>query len=1222
MAFTGCMSTWLTDARAFESLFSASPSAIVAIDRDHRVIACNPACTLLSGYTGSEFIGSDILSIADLPMRAFITDALESAAVEKTLQRDVMITRRDGTGILTEATSIPVIDGATSVHLFIVLQDASWRQEAEQRFRSLFDRNPIPAAIYDADARIVEVNAATVEQSGYPRDYFIGRLLGRHCREERRPELFAGFEQALHGQLGHAATEMETAGGEWLQFDVTFIPRAEGGRATGVYALYENVTQERAAQKRLEQQTKALARVEREFRTIFEHVPTPLVAFDREQKIIDVNQAALVVAGFSSRDQVVGRKLGEFIQGRSDRAVLDSFERALGGTISRHRAHASGADRRNLIFDVTNVPMYSGDIIVGVYSLLENVTPLARTNEELAQARLRFQLLFEHNPAVVIAVDAQQRIVEINPAGMRVSGYSLEDIRGHNAAEFVPPSQRDKIRRFLDQAIKGETVQFPIDSYSADGRLIQYEATALPILQEHQIVGVYALMENVTERMRAERTVAAQREEILDLEHDFQSLFAHNPDGICLLATDGVIMDLNDAAAAISRRPREQIAGQNFRAFLQGSDLERGWAFFRRAVEGETVHYEIAARRGDNLDLYLETTLFPKYAQGLVVGVYCVFKDITERRVVHRKLEMQAQRMRDLYLLATIPEYTDAHVMSTLQTGCRLLGLESGAIIDSTDGLRIDMRCDSLELFAGEDGRVLDVARAVLSQREPVAAHVGEPSSEAGYGTWIGSRLLVGGAVHGALVFFSRTTRDQAFEEVDLDTIALMAALVGSALERRQSRSHLRTLAYYDSLTGLPNRLSFQERVRDAIIDQRGHARPLAILFFDLDRFKDINDTLGHAMGDRFLQMVAHRLVRVVGENGTVARMGGDEFIILLRDIEGRQSVEQAATRLLEVIDEPFRIDGYEQFISTSIGVAISPDDGRDDQSLIKHADIAMYRMKGQGGNGYLFYDHAFEAPLRTRLTEEKHLRRAIDRDQFVLHYQPIIDVPTGNIVAVEALVRWNHPQRGMVFPDDFIPVAEASGLVMQLGEWVVANGAAQVRRWETAVPLSLAVNISARQFHHPNLCDRLLELILQAGFDPKRMEIEITESMALADVAQSIETVRQLKSIGATIAVDDFGTGHSSLSYLRRFDVDHLKIDRSFVAGISTESSDETIVKAIIAMGHSLGLTVVAEGVENREQFEFLRNHGCDRVQGYLFSRPVDAPTLETLLAEWRGTA
>jgi len=1193
----------------------------MAIDRDHRVIACNPACTLLSGYTKTEVVGSDIRSVAHAPLRAFIEDAFEAAAVEKTLQRDVTVTRKDGTTILTEATSVPVVDAVATVHLFIVLQDASWRQEAEQRFRSLFDRNPIAAAIYDANGLVVAVNAAGVEQSGYPQEHFIGQPLGCHTREEHLEALRASFTLALRGQITHAPAELQSADGLWQHFEVTFIPRTEGGRSAGVYALYQNMTREHLAQQQLNQQAEALTRVQREFRTLFEQLPTPIVAFDAQRNIIDVNPAAIDVSGFESREAVVGRKLGEFLQNTQEPSVVEAFEQALRGQIARHRVHAVAADGRDLVFEAIDVPMYSEENVVGVYSLLENITPLTRTTDELGQERLRFQLLFEHNPAVVLAVDMQQRIIDMNPAGLRVGGYDLEEIRGHNVGEFVPPSQRDTLRRYVTQALKGETVSFPIDAYSADGRIIQYEATVLPMLAEHKIVGAYGLLENITERMRAERTVAAQREEIIDLEHDFKSLFANNPDGMCLLATDGAALDLNEQAVAMARRPREEILGQNFRVFLHGLEVERAWSFFRRALDGETVHYEIQSTRGDGSELHLDVAMFPKYAQGLVVGVYCAFKDITDRKVVHRKLEVQAQRMRDLYVLATIPEYTDAHVMSTLQTGCRLLGLESGAIVDSTDGLHVDMRYDSLELFAGNDERAIELAKAVLTQRDPVSVHVGEPG-ELGYGTWIGSRLLVGGTLHGVLLFFSRTTRDHAFEEIDLDTTALMAALVASALERRRSRTHLRTLAYYDALTGLPNRLAFQERVRDAILDQRGHARPLAILYFDLDRFKDINDTLGHAMGDRFLQMVAHRLAHSVGEADVVARMGGDQFIVLLRDVESRESVELAAAELLRAIEEPFRIEGYEQFIATSIGVAMSPEDGRDDQSLIKHADIAMYRMKDQGGNGYLFYHSAFEAPLHTRLTEEKHLRRAIERDQFVLHYQPIVDVKSQQIVSLEALVRWNHPQRGLVYPDDFIPVAEASGLIMKLGEWVVAHGAAQVLQWPHNAPLALAVNISARQFHHPNLCDRLLELITQAGFDPSRIEIEITESMALSDVAHSIETVGQLKRIGATIAVDDFGTGHSSLSYLRRFDVDHLKIDRSFVAGIGTEPSDETIVKAIIAMGHSLGLVVVAEGVENRQQFEFLRAHGCDRVQGYLFSAPVDAADIESLLASWRGVA
>jgi diguanylate cyclase (GGDEF)-like protein/PAS domain S-box-containing protein len=834
----------------------------------------------------------------------------------------------------------------------------------------------------------------------------------------------------------------------------------------------------------------------------------------------------------------------------------------------------------------------------------------------------RFRLLFEHSPSVVIAIDTDHRITDVNTSGVRISGYEREQIVGREVVDFVPPSHRDRVRSLVKKALRGETVTFPADTYAADGRIVQYEATLLPIVSENVVAGAYGLLEDVTQRMHAERTVAAQREEILDLEHDFRSLFERNPDGIIVMATDGVIVDVNQAVLQAGGRPREQVVGQNFRVFLQGSNLERGWSFFRRAVDGESVRFEISSTRADGSVLPLDITLFPKYAQGLVVGVYCVMQDIAERKLANRKLEMQAQRIRDLYLLATTPEYTDAQVMTTLQTGCRLLGMESGAIVDTTEEPRVELRYDSLELFSGGDAQVLDLAKAVLAQREPVISQVTDEPELGGFRSWIGSRLMVAGALHGTLLFFSSTRREQDFEEIDRDTLALMSALVASALERRRTRKHLRALAYYDSLTGLPNRAYFQERLRDALLDAKGHRRNVAVLFFDLDRFKDINDTLGHAMGDRFLQMVARRLSDAVGNGGVVARMGGDEFIVLAPDRADLESASSLAETLLRSIEEPYRLDGYEQFMTSSVGISLYPGDGRDDQTLIKNADIAMYQAKDRGGNGYFFYQESLEAPMRTRLAQEKDLRRAIMRGQFVLHYQPIVDVATDRIVALEALVRWNDPRRGLIPPDEFIPTAEATGLIVQLGEQILATACAQVSDWrERLAPLTLAVNISARQFHQANLSQRLLDVLQASGLPSDALELEITESMALSDVSHAIDALAQLKKIGVHIAVDDFGTGHSSLNYLRRFDVDQIKIDRSFVAGIGTESSDETIVKAIVAMGHSLGLTVVAEGVETQEQYAFLRTHGCDRVQGYLFSRPLDATALEALLLE-RGTS
>jgi diguanylate cyclase (GGDEF)-like protein/PAS domain S-box-containing protein len=819
-----------------------------------------------------------------------------------------------------------------------------------------------------------------------------------------------------------------------------------------------------------------------------------------------------------------------------------------------------------------------------------------------------FESLFSAAPSGIAALDTQGRIVDCNPTCTEITGYAKSDLVGRDSRHIGGPECAAFVNDAFEAAKNDRSLSRDVDLRTASGTTSSVQATSVPVTESGSNVRLIFILQNIGDRLHAERMVAAQREELLDLEHDFRSLFDRNPDGMLLVGVDGTILDANESTLRMALRSREDVISQNFRIFLQGAELERGANFFQRTLEGEMPRFEISSKRGDGSDLIIDITLFPKYAQGLIVGVYAVFHDVTHRKIAQRRIEMQAQRIRDLYLLATSPEYTDAQIMSTLQTGCRLLGMESGAIVDISEGPRVEMRYDSLELLAGDDEPLIELAGSLLPRREPVVWDQG--------GRWIASRLSVGGTLHGVLLFFSQTAREQGFEEIDQDTLALMAALVGTALERRRTRSHLRTLAYYDSLTGLPNRLFFQERLRDALIDVRGHAAPLAVLFFDLDRFKDINDTLGHAMGDRFLQMVAQRLVRAVGDDGIVARMGGDEFIVLYRYPENVERVQALADKLLHTIDQAYRLDGFEQFITTSIGVSIYPEHGRDDETLIKNADIAMYQAKDRGGNAYFIYNESLERPLRTRLAQEKQLRRALERDQFEVHFQPIIEVSTEKIVGVEALIRWHDPQRGLVYPDDFIPTAEASGLIVRLGEWMMNNAIPQVREWHRKIEdLCLAVNISARQFHAPNLCERLVEILRTHDFPAGSIELEITESMALSDVSHAIEMVRQLKNAGVRIAVDDFGTGHSSLSYLRRFDIDHIKIDRSFIAGIGMERSDETIVKAIIAMGHSLGLRIVAEGVETREQFAFLKAHGCDRVQGYLFSRPLDASSLERLI-------
>ncbi|WP_370663305.1 putative bifunctional diguanylate cyclase/phosphodiesterase [Massilia mucilaginosa] len=390
-------------------------------------------------------------------------------------------------------------------------------------------------------------------------------------------------------------------------------------------------------------------------------------------------------------------------------------------------------------------------------------------------------------------------------------------------------------------------------------------------------------------------------------------------------------------------------------------------------------------------------------------------------------------------------------------------------------------------------------------------------------------------------------------------------------------------------------------------------------MFVDLDRFKFVNDTLGHEAGDAMLRVLGERLKSAVGEADTVARMGGDEFVVVLPGDPGTGAGLRVLQRITEVIAEPLLIQAHEFFVTCSLGVAVYPDDGATAETLTKHADIAMYRAKELGRNNYQFYCPAMNARTLERLRIEADLRHALERSELVLHYQPQIDVASGGIVGMEALLRWEHPVLGLVSPLRFIGLAEEMGLIIPIGAWVIRTACRQNMAWQKAGlgKLRMAVNLSARQFTGKDLLQSVADALEESGLAARYLELELTESMVMSDVDSAITILRRLKELGVHIAIDDFGTGYSSLSYLRRFPIDVLKVDQSFVADISLGADGAAIVVSIISLAHSLRLKVIAEGVETAEQLAFLREHGCDEVQGYFFSRPVGALEFEHLLAQ-----
>jgi diguanylate cyclase (GGDEF)-like protein/PAS domain S-box-containing protein len=426
--------------------------------------------------------------------------------------------------------------------------------------------------------------------------------------------------------------------------------------------------------------------------------------------------------------------------------------------------------------------------------------------------------------------------------------------------------------------------------------------------------------------------------------------------------------------------------------------------------------------------------------------------------------------------------------------------------------------------------------------------------------------------------------------------------------DRKVAEERVQYLAYYDALTGLPNRTLLKDRLTKALADARRQKYKIALLFLDLDRFKDINDSLGHAVGDLFLQEVAERLKRFAREQDTVSRLAGDEFLIMLTHINDISDAAVAAERLMDAMTTGFVVQGHALNVSCSIGISMFPEQGADCETLIKNADAAMYGAKESGRNNFRFFAEHMNARAAERLILENSLRQALGKNELFLVYQPQMDIATGMITGLEALLRWQHPELGLVPPDRFIRIAENSGLIAPIGEWVLRTACRQARTWQDdGVPaVSVAVNVSAVQFRQEGFCQLIRKVLDETGLAPQYLELELTESLLLANADVTFSVLQELKDMGVTLAIDDFGTGYSSFNYLRQFRVSKLKIDRSFIRDIAVNPDDAAITTAIISMAKSLNLRVIAEGVENEAQMSFLRAHQCDEIQGYYFCKPL----------------
>ncbi|MEW6165350.1 MAG: PAS domain S-box protein [Pseudomonadota bacterium] len=902
---------------------------------------------------------------------------------------------------------------------------------------------------------------------------------------------------------------------------------------------------------------------------------------DAAGRFLDANESGCAALGYSHAElrQLRIWDVASAVDGPEAWAMFQQAQRPQGTVVENMHRRKDGSS-----FPVrTRIYMSQGGgqpVFIGVASDRSEEAALAET---IRESERFYRHVIDSTVDGYFRIDAERRFVEVNDRLCELFGYAREEWLGKTPLDFITAESRDELIAQMRRIETTEHRRYQLVARRKDG-------STLPILLNNTthrnsagaVVGAFGFITDLTPIVAAQQAVAESERELRDILDNLQDTYYRTD-------LEGRIVRASASVRDLLGYAPEEVVGRRMSDFYVDPASREIFLATLRAHDGAVSGYESHLRHRDGREVWVLTNAhYVRDAAGQIVGVEGTTRDITERRRAEEQLRLAAK----------VFESSGEGIMIT-DAGNRIVSVNAAF---------------SLVTGYGADEVVGQSPALMSSGRHDAEFYQALWGSLAREGRWRGE-------------IWNRRKNGEIYPEWlsiacvrDRDgRLTHHVAVFSDISDRKLAEERIDFLAHHDPLTELPNRLLFKDRFERAMAHGLRANTRTALLFVDLDRFKAVNDSFGHPVGDALLRDAARRLESCVRDTDTVSRQGGDEFLVALTDIRDDEAVARIAEKILSVLAQVFLVEGHEVMISASIGIALAPDDGKDFETLLRKADVAMYHAKDDGRNTFRFYNERMNVDSHERMDLRQRIHRGLERGEFRLHYQPLIDLASGRIVGAEALLRWLCPDHGLIAPAHFIPVAEESGLIVPLGEWVLHEACRELKVWHAGgnADLMMAVNLSAIQFRRGGLEDSLLAALAQTGVPATSLELELTESILLHEADQALAVIQRLKGMGVRLAIDDFGTGYSSLAYLKRLAVDKLKIDQSFVRDMAHDADDAAIVRAVIQMAKSLNLSVLAEGVETALVADRLRQLECDMVQGFHFGHPVTAEEFRRLIRE-----